>query len=385
MIHPSKNILLTGGRAPATLHLARLLKQQGHIVCIADTFAKNLTSVSKYIDKSFITSAPRQSPKDFVAEMVNIITDNEIDVLIPTCEETFHISLHKSNFEKHCMVFTSDILLMQELHDKWKFNQLLKKLSLPFPKSFFTKTQGELSSAIKEVNQFVAKPVYSRFADKVIINDKNELGNVNINEKEPWVIQEYIEGSHFCSFSIANKGHLSAHAVYPVGYRVQNGAAIYFEAIEVPEIEDIVTTIAKDKKYTGFLSFDFIKKETDGKFYTIECNPRVTSGIHLFDSKDAFMPFKKSLSICYPKENNRMMLTVAMVLYNLAETRSWTSFWDLIQCMLKAEDVVFSWRDLKPFFAQFMSIFYFYKLAKENNISILEATTHHIEWNGDML
>jgi predicted ATP-grasp superfamily ATP-dependent carboligase len=378
-----KNILITGGRAPATLHLARLLKQKKHRVYIADTFARNLASVSQYVDKSFVIPPPRQAPKGFVNQMRIIIKDYDIDIIIPTCEETFHVSLHRPAFEKYCQVFTSDIATLDKLHHKWTFNQLLKKIALPYPKSFLTTSLEETLVATKKLEAFVAKPTYSRFADKVIINDPNELNKIVINTSPSWIIQDYIDGDHFCSFSIAKNGKLSAHSVYPVSYRVENGAAVYFEAINVREIECIVSTIVTAINYTGFISFDFIRNKKDDAYYCLECNPRLTSGIHLFDNKDSFMPFSSAADICYPKAKNRMMLTLAMLSYNLIEQRSLTKFRDLIRAMRQADDVVFNWKDLRPFFAQFSSVLYFYKIAKQNNISILEATTHHIEWNGD--
>jgi len=377
-----KNILITGGRAPATLHLARLLKQKKHRIYVADTFARNLTAVSQYVDKSFVIPAPRQAPKDFVNQMRIIIKDYDIDIVIPTCEETFHVSLHQSVFEKYCQVFTSDINLLHELHNKSRFNQLLKKLTLPYPESFLVKSRQEMLAATKKLEGFVAKPTYSRFADKVIINNPKELNKVVVNPSQSWLIQDYIDGDHFCSFSIAQNGKLSAHSVYPVTYRVENGAAVYFESINIPEIEHIISTIVTTSNYTGFISFDFIKSSKDGNYYCLECNPRLTSGIHLFDAKDALMPFHSASKICYPKAENRMMLALAMLSYNLVEQRSLTNFRDLIDAMRQADDVVFSWKDLRPFFAQFLSVLHFYKIAKQNNISILEATTHHIEWNG---
>ncbi|MCP4440363.1 MAG: ATP-grasp domain-containing protein [Aureispira sp.] len=378
-----KNILLTGGRAPATLHLARLFKRQKHKVYIADTFGYNLSGVSKYVDQSFIIPPPRQQPKAFVNQLRILIKDYSIDLLIPTCEETFYVAQYQEAFARYCQVFTSGIKLMEQLHSKWNFNQLLRWLELPYPKSVLTHSRAELNKAVGQFHKFVAKPTYSRFADNVIIDDKKALEDISINHQQSWVVQEFIEGDHFCSFSVVDKGRLTAHSVYPVSYRVGNGAAVYFESIDIPKIKDIITKIIQTTKYTGFLSFDFIKSSKDGQYYTLECNPRLTSGIHLFDAKDAFMPFQKPYGVCYPKPENRMMLTLAILAYSLPEVRSFPAFLKLLKYMTKAEDVVFSWQDLRPFFAQLFTIFHFYRIAKQNNISILDATTHHIEWNGN--
>lgn len=48
----------------------------------------------------------------------------------------------------------------------------------------------------------------------------------------------------------------------------------------------------------------------------------------------------------------------------------------------KAKDVVFSWTDLKPFTQQFSSLYHFYVLSRKKGISLLEASTYDIEWNG---
>jgi predicted ATP-grasp superfamily ATP-dependent carboligase len=384
MILPNKNILITGGRAPATLQLARLLHQQKHNIYIADTFAYNLSGVSQFINKSFVIPPPRQAPKAFVKEMKRILKDYQIDILLPTCEETFHVSKYKDTFSTNCFVFCAPICTLHQLHDKWQFNQLLKKLTLPYPISFLAQSYAEAIEQIATLDKFVAKPNYSRFADNVLINDKKALKDIDIHPNKSWVIQQFIAGNHFCSFSVAHQGKFVAHSVYPVSYRVGNGAAVYFESTSVPAIRAIIQKIALATNYTGFLSFDFIQSDQDGLFYTLECNPRLTSGIHLFDAKDSFMPFDSNQNkICYPNPKNKMMLTLAMLVYSLPEVRSFRELLLLLKKMLQAEDAVFKWKDIKPFFAQLYTIFHFYRIAKQNNISILEATTHHIEWNGE--
>jgi len=380
----NKRVLLTSGRAPATLHLARILDKKGHHVYCTDTFGFNITGASKHVQKSFITAPPRQSPKRFINELKEIIRDYNIDILIPTCEETFYVSMYKEKIAPFCQVFVSDIDTLNCLHNKWHFNQWLRKQDLPYPKSYIVQSKEEALRAMAHFDEFVLKPTYSRFADKVFFNDKKALDTIQISSLRPWIVQELIKGKHFASFSIVSEGKLTAHATYPVEYRVRNGAAVYFETTQIPQIEKLAQDIAQKTNYTGFLSLDYVQAYSDKKIYALECNPRLTSGIHLYDWLDDFMPFHGFDEVCYPKPHNRMMLVVAMLLYNFPEIENSAQLIRMLKKMALADDAVFSWKDIKPCLAQIPSIIYFYQLAHKHNISLLEATTHHIEWNGEM-
>ena len=73
-----ENILLTGGRAPATLHLARMLSKKGHRIYIADTFALNLSASSRYIKQYFKVPSPRFSPQRFKEAIIDILKKQSI-------------------------------------------------------------------------------------------------------------------------------------------------------------------------------------------------------------------------------------------------------------------------------------------------------------------
>jgi len=175
-------------------------------------------------------------------------------------------------------------------------------------------------------------------------------------------------------------GQITAHATYPIRYKAGQGSAIYFEAVHIPEIEELTQKIVEDLHYTGFIAFDIIQSEDDGQYYPIECNPRLTSGIHLFDHQDDF--WHNERFVCRPRKENKMMLSLAMLLYELPKVNSWLAFRQMLKTMTSTPDVVFDRKDWKPFFAQLWTLYYFYKIAKQQNISITAATTHHIEWNG---
>ncbi|MEZ4885037.1 MAG: ATP-grasp domain-containing protein [Chitinophagales bacterium] len=386
------NILLTGGRAPATLHLARLLNKAGCKIFVADTFLQHAAGHSNVVVKNLIFPSPTHNFAAFRTKIISIIIGHQIDLIIPTCEEVYYFAMLKEELQQHTTVFTSSIQTLKLLHSKYHFIELLKKWQLPFPQTFLAANKDTLEQHRQHLKQYVLKPEYSRFADQVIIDSKGDLLkqeiNIEVNVAKKWVVQSYIEGNHFCSYSMVKEGKLLAHTVYPVSYRVKQGAALYFRHVDIPTIEATVSRISKELNYTGHLAFDFIQSEADGLYYPIECNPRLISGIHLFENIDKLKnvfpsqnkaEFHKTL---YGNPNNNWMIFFGLLLYAAPNVKSIKEIKNLFLDIKTAKDVVFSWADLKPFTKQFSALYYFYHLSKQQNISILEASTYDIEWNG---
>ena len=302
------------------------------------------------------------------------------NLLVPTCEETFYIAQFKQDFERYAYVYTSSIEVLQPLHNKYQFIHHIQQLGLAAPETILLENKQELQMQLQTKRPFVLKPTFSRFADQVVINNRKKGRLVEPNLYRSWVWQSFIEGQQYCTLSMVQSGQITAHATYPIKYKAGQGSAIYFEAVEVPEIEALSKKIVESTNYTGFLALDVIYSKHDNQYYPIECNPRLTSGIHLFDHNDNF--WHNERFICHPREENKMMLSLAMLLYEFPNVRSWSAFVKLVKKMRNTPDVIFDRKDWKPFFAQLWTLYYFYKLSRQQNISITAATTHHIEWNG---
>lgn len=63
MITEPRNILITGGRAPVALELARLFKAAGHRVYAAESAKYHLCRVSSAVEASFRVPSPGISPR----------------------------------------------------------------------------------------------------------------------------------------------------------------------------------------------------------------------------------------------------------------------------------------------------------------------------------
>ena len=386
----NKHILFTGGRAPVTLELVRIFGRKGHQIFVADSIPNGLATFSRYVKKAFLIPAPRENFPDFVAALNQIIIREKIDILIPTCEEVFYISMAMDQFEPGCKLWTSDIDTLRTLHSKYEFNQLLAALELPAVDTRLVTEALQLKGIAKLRDGYVLKPAFSRFASKVIavppgttISQK-QLDSIDMRGSISWLKQKYIAGDHFASYSLFNRGHIRAHAIYKLSYRYKNGAAIFFQAVEAAEIDRIVNRIGRFLGYTGHLAFDFIQDAEDGLYYAIECNPRATSGIHLFEGEqlcNAFLPMGKAKYTTPYKYKSKQL---ALVMMTKAGSFIPQGSWRYLRALLETPDVIWDRKDPRPALMQWKSFLYFVKLAYRNGISPLEATTYDIAWDGLM-
>ncbi|HWS83129.1 MAG TPA: hypothetical protein VN207_02610 [Ktedonobacteraceae bacterium] len=387
-----KSILLTGGRAFVTLDLARQFARHGHRVVVAESVFIHLCRYSRCVKKNYLVPRPNTDPTAYIDTLLDIIQQEKIDQLIPTCEEIFFIAQGLDRIREHCSVFVASLEQMQRLHSKWDFIQCASRHGLLVPDTHLLTSHDDLEQFLANNHRpFVLKPVYSRFATKVIRVDNTQqpqclLDHVTISENYPWVAQELLNGQAFCTYSIASSGRLLAHAVYPVTYTADLGACIYFEPVEHPDIDQWVSRFIQQEHFSGQIAFDIIVTPA-GTVYPIECNPRATSGIHLFQAKDqlhtaCLLQQGHSEKVLKPRPEVRGMIALAMVVYGLPAIRSWSHFRDWLHKFLHARDVIFDANDIKPFLYQPLILWYNWQASRKGCLSIQEFSTVDIEWNG---
>ncbi len=267
----TKTILITGARSFAALELARTLTAAGMRIICTDSMEKAVCRYSGKVSRFYKTASPAFQFEEFISDLQKIIAEEQIDLIIPTCEEIFYIG--KARERLQTVVFAESFERLEILHNKWKFYQLLCKLGFATPKTNLWNGKENLDG------KWILKPIYSRFAAKVQVVD-GSWPKWEDNRSNPLIAQRYIEGKKLCSYSICHEGRLTAHGVYTVLHSMGIGSAICFQSTEAPDIDDFVRRFVAEMGFTGQIAFDFIRGD---KLYCLECNPRTTSGIHLFE------------------------------------------------------------------------------------------------------
>lgn len=384
-----KNILLTCGRAPVTLDLARLFAQAGHRVVIAESMTPHLCQGSRAVAKSVTVPAPNQDPEEYIQALIDVIQSEKIDLLIPTCEEVFFVSKGRDLLRQHCHVFVDILDKLHIFHNKMTFIQRISDMGLDVPYTEQVESEEELKQSLSSWSRpfpVVLKPVYSRFGSQIhVIQEASQQlpSHIPISPESPWVVQEYLTGRPICTYGVAQEGKLLAHVAYSPLFTAGIGSGIHFEPVIHPEVERWVRHVVAAERFTGQISFDFIENE-DEKLLPLECNPRATSGIHLFTSVDRleeafFHPVEQTIE---PPPQRRRMLTLAMLLYGLPSIRSWQRLGKWVRVITSARDVLFRLRDPLPFCYQFAVLLAFWRISRQHQISITQASTLDIEWNG---
>lgn len=464
---PKGRVLLTGGRAPAALELARLLAAAGWTVYAADSLRYTLCGASRAVRRSFTVPAPGYDAAGFAEALETIIRREQIDWLVPTCEEIFYVAQAAERLGRWCRIAAPPWKQLAMLHSKLAFIRCAAShgFDVPYTERLAAGTAlgGDLPLPLPAellpeplrpdrplgVDGYVLKPEFSRFASRVRIvvpeaesNTKRSRGNrpedrSTLNTPPPgkrgeaqdrthsdrmnatggpeaarcepwgkapelspewkrksgtsgnvaWIIQQRIAGRSLCTYSIAREGVLTAHAAYAALHTAGGGACIYFEPLAHAGLLEWVRRFVRLERLTGQIAFDFIET-ADGRLYPIECNPRTTSGIHLFrpaDGLDAALLGDAppgAAELAQPRQGVKRMLGLPMLAYGLRGSatggvRKWFGRF------VRAQDAVFRWSDPLPYAAQLPLLEELRRVAARRRLTLMQASTHDIEWNGE--
>ncbi len=483
----TKRILITGGRAPVALEWCRLLHAAGHEVYVAESFPTPLCRYSKSVRKSYTVPAPRRQPVAFMAELERIVQDEQINLLLPTCEEIFHIAGGLEQLERHVAVLSPTLEQLHRLHHKGDFIELVRSAGLAVPDTMLLTSAQQWIDIQRDAREngmaMVLKPAYSRFASQVWLPPQdwmekqdayrsdsevdqvqgkesgksegtgsleqpeftvrgsmlmreleplvetriavkegssarqwNEMSSLNapapytLSPQQPWIAQQFISGEQLCTYSIVHEGVIVAHTTYRCRYRNSRaGASVHFEALERPDTLAWVQTLVqswngrqstgsglsshvaegRSSRFSGQLSFDLIEQAHTGTLYPLECNPRATSGVHLFRPEDGleqalFDPdsLVASDQIIQPQPGRRVMLTLPMLVSGIGRRWNRQQWSQWRQSLRGTRDAVYRRNDPMPAYGQLRLLWTAWRISRREHLSIVEALTHDIEWNG---
>lgn len=275
-------ILVTGGKMSKASAVARAVGRAGHTVFTAEVLPYRYchTRFCRYVSKHYTLPRPTVQPKEWLETIQAIVAEQQIDLIIPCTapvESSAYSHLWKST--------TCD-----KLDNKYIFNQVLAKASLPCPE---TAQMTCLADAVQffrdretkpDGKKFIVKPaVYDPKARTEIlflpIQDKKRqidyLRSRNASEQVPYVIQEVLQDPEHGCYAIFNKGKLTGFEIFDsvVSCLVYSPSQKHDE-----QVMELVAGLGKAMNLTGQLALDLMHTST-GQLVPIECNPRSHSAI----------------------------------------------------------------------------------------------------------
>jgi predicted ATP-grasp superfamily ATP-dependent carboligase len=277
-----------------------------------------------------------------------------VDLIWPTCEEVFYLA--EARHELPCPVLCPSLEILTGLHDKLTFAQWTRDLGhqVSAPDSWnAVDAPGNLD--------LVWKPKYSRFGTRTRFNSP-------AGELDEWMAQKRVDGPEFSSWALCQKGMVRIMTQYRCPVRAFGRAGCSFEPMWCDAVAQFVQEAVSSTNYTGCVAFDFIGPDADGRIYVIECNPRMTSGLHVLDPSIPLRGVAQE-SFIGPEHQRKAQLFL-ITLANTPHLANWK------------EDVIHHSIDPWPMAGQLLSLAEFGGIAIQRGISLSEATTWDLEWNG---
>jgi hypothetical protein len=377
------HVLILGARAPACLEWARCFHAAGWRVSVGDSLRWPVGRYSNAVQDYVRLPEPCGNPAGWIATLAKAVAARGVDLVVPTCEEAFYLAHGRARIAAR--VVTPPFELMHELHHKGRFAEKVKGWVVEAPETHLVETREAASSfaARHDTRGWVFKPAYSRFASRTLLRpEPAQVARQQPTPAQPWVAQRYVPGREHCSYSLLVEGRLTAHASYHPRYRVGPGSGIWFEPTFPAPVRAFVEQFGAETGYTGQVAFDFIE-QADGSCRVLECNPRATSGVHLFaDEPDALVGALLGADGVLTPAPRPRQVALAMLLFaagrHVFDARFWRDY-------RAAPDVVTRPGDFGPLFAQLPGLVEIVGRALSRRRGLLAAATADIEWDGQAL
>lgn len=272
---PAQCVVLTLGRLPVALDLARSFAGRGYRVVVAEPFSLHLCRMSRAVARSVRVSDPRQDPGAYLDDLERIVLDEEAALVVPVSEETPRVAALHERLPPHVRVFSAPQDDVLALHDKYRFAATARRLGLDAPTS---RLPGDLDGLSAD-DGYVIKPRYScsgrgvRFSEQPTGASSDEF------------VQARVTGEEVSGFAVARNGRILVSTTYRATVTSGSVAVCFDGTRPVPAAERWMERFVAATDHTGFIAFDFIVDD-DARCWALECNPRATSGLHFVARAD---------------------------------------------------------------------------------------------------
>lgn len=370
-------VLLTLGRLPKALDLARSFAAAGWRVVVAEPFARHLVGASRSVARSYRVTAPAVSHHRYLAELADIVLREAVSLVVPVSEETLHVAFLPPLIAPDVRVFTMPPELVLALHDKHRFIGKARDYGVRVPETLALDDPAAADLVARQ--DVVVKPIHScsgRGVRRLPRGAALPLG------EGPAVVQAFIPGAVYSTCSLAHRGQVVVTAVYRAITLSGSVAVAFARVADQPAIEAWTARFIAGAGYTGFIAFDFVV-DAAGVPHGIECNPRTTSGLHFMAPEDL------APAILDPDRTVRFRPEPALQQFwsCLTETQhafgDWPRFRANLRQLFGTRDVSWSWRDPLPLLTMPYTAWQIIAMAKARRVPFGEVAMLDVGWNGD--
>lgn len=382
-----ERVLITGARAAAALDLARDFDRAGFEVHMADCAPARISRWSRAVERVHRYPSPVRDPAGFAARIEELARTLEPRLIIPSCEEVFHLAMPRLASGLGGRLFQPPAAMLRQLHDKGAFAAMCRKLALPMPDTHAIDRRRDLEPFLGHSAEWVFKSRFSRFGEGTLIDpDAAALAALEPGPDRPWIAQRRVTGREVSFYAVARRGELVAFAAYGGKWRLGGGASISFDPVEGASSAAIMTIarkLAAAHDLSGQFACDLIV-DALGQPWLLECNPRATSGVHLLAHGGRLArAMTGTIEGPVTPDGRSFHLLPALLTYGLGQAlrAGRLAAW---HAQLRAGmDVAGKAGDRLPMIGAMLDGLGFMLAGAMRRTSTAAATTADIEWNGE--
>ena len=372
------SVLLTLGRLPKALELARCLHAAGCRVFVADPFRWHLSKPSRAVTRSFRVTAPNDDQSAYLDELLQIIESEKIDLIVPVSEEALHVTLLEPRLPEHARLFSPSHDVLMPLHDKFAFLERARAAGLRSPETY--RANDLRAEGLAAETDYVIKPALGCSGIGLHVCVQGAPLPMPLRARS-MLVQKRIHGREASSLTLAEEGRILGTVIYE-GLVFSGTVATCFKRVDdALSAEEWIANFVLDLGYSGFIAFDFILDE-NGDAWPLECNPRLTSGIHFMDHAD----LAASILGAPPGHGIRRKPGKAFQEGHTTLTQAYAAFFSpraflrRIGHVFSTKDVLWSWRDPLPFVLMTPLSWEILRQVVFKGATFGEAATRDIEW-----
>ena len=276
----------------------KTLHEMGYRVIGSDIYEKEWVANSLEVDVFY--KAPYASDEDaYISFIKDVCAKEKVERILPVIDlEVDALNRHRDEIEKDGVrICMSDHDSIEVLRDKYLMTQLVRGV-------LDTSEDEEIKAAVRAIPStrasevdfeevtfpIILKPVDGRSSCGLYrIFQEDQLGfafsnimdpeKLNDTSLEKYIVQPMIKGN-VVTVDILRDGEGNFRAVPREELiRTPNGAGLSVRVMEDRVLQDACCKIAERAGIKGCVNFEFIKGESSGIYYFIECNPRFSGGI----------------------------------------------------------------------------------------------------------
>ena len=373
----TRSVLITLGRLPPAVDIARSFHNAGWRVIVADPFALHMARTSAAVDISLRVPAPVAGHAEYIAALLEIIDAHDISLVVPVSEETMHVSALSERLTGQVALFSMDHRQTLRLHSKYEFVTLAAAAGLSVPAT--ARAGSEACADIADSGDYVIKPEFSCSGRGVATRGAGD--SIVDTSLHSLVVQRHVHGDELSGFAMARDGRVLASSIYRA--RVRHGSvAVAFERVDHAGVQAWMAAFIAAQRHTGFIAFDFIVDDNDEPF-AIECNPRATSGLHFIDVDDIAPLITGEADAARLRTQRNLQEFWSNWTHLLSVLRRADERRDTWRAIRESRDVTWSRRDPWVFLLAVFSTWPIIGRAIRRRESFAEVLALDIEWRGD--